>query len=118
LSPVTESSTLLLDPFEKLFVLSRGATAVNRRDRSLKIDRTTFGILPFSSSFAFDCIQIGEAISSAARGASTNERINILFAGERGPVNVGYEVAMRSEVGVSGLGKLIDDVSDDRHMEM
>ena len=108
-------STLLLDPFEEFIVLSRVETTVHGRDRSFEIDCSTLGILPFPSSIAFDWTQVGEAKASSARVAGTNERIDILFTSKRGPVDVGYEVAMRSEIGTSGLGKLVDNVVDDRH---
>jgi len=93
-------------------------TAVHGRDRSFEIDCSTLGILPFPSSIAFDWTQVGEAKASAARVAGTNERIDILFTSKRGPIDVGYEVAMRLELGMSGLGKLVDDVFDDRHGHM
>jgi uncharacterized membrane protein (DUF4010 family) len=82
MSSISVLSTLQLDPFEELFVRSRETTAVHCWNRSLEIDRSTSGVLPLTSSFAFDCTQIGEAVTSAARAASTNERIDILFAGE------------------------------------
>jgi len=109
-------STLLLDPLEESFVSSREASAVYRRNRSLEVDRSTTGVLPFTPSLVFDYNKIDEAEASAARASRSNERIHVLFASERGPVDVGYKVAMRFEVGMSGLGEFVDDAFDHRHV--
>ena len=95
---MSPSVTLLLDPFDKLVVLSRQAVAIRCWDGSLQIDCATTGILPFTTSFILDYIEVCKANSGAASIASTNERIDILFTSERGAVDVSYEVAMRSKV--------------------
>jgi hypothetical protein len=75
-------TALLLNPIDKVSILSRISIGKDVRDGSLEVYGSTVRVLPFSSIFLLNRREIDQADAIIARTACTNKRANVPLPSE------------------------------------